>query len=165
MASGRIGPEDPELRGLLDRAGSELDSALAELRELARGVHPSLLAEAGLGPAIESLADRSSVPVTLAVDLTGRCRKEVEVTAYFVVSEALANIGKHARAAAAEVIAGNSNGELRVVIRDDGVGGADASRGSGLGGLVDRVSAVGGSLAIESPAGHGTTVTVVIPCA
>lgn len=165
MASGKVGPADGDLRELLVRAGSELDAALSELRELARGVHPSIVVESGLGPAIEALADRATVPVDVHLKLERPCRSEAEVTAYFVISESLANVAKHARASGAEIRAEVQGMELRLSIRDDGAGGADASRGTGLGGLADRVAAVGGRLSIDSPPGGGTTVEAVIPCA
>jgi len=158
------GAADPELVALLSKAGRELDLALGELRELARGIHPTLLAESGLGAAIESLADRSPVPVSVTVG-EGRFDAGIEATAYFVVAEALTNVAKYAAASKVCVDVERRDDSLHVRIRDDGAGGADASRGSGLRGLADRVAAVGGVLTVESPAGGGTTITAEIPCA
>ena len=161
----RVAGEAPELTALLERAGQELDSALVELRELARGVHPSILTEAGLGAAVEALAERVPIPVELSVVLPAeRPRADVEAAAYFVVSEALVNIAKHSSAQRASVrIVGNGT-TLSVEVHDDGVGGADAKRGSGLIGLADRVAAVGGRFDTASPLGGGTTITAVLPC-
>jgi signal transduction histidine kinase len=164
MARRRTSQADPVLERLLEDAGKEIDSALAELRELARGVHPSILAEAGLEAAVESLAERAPIPVrvTAAMPLE-RPSPEVEATAYFVVSESLANIAKHARATSARVSLEVAGDQFVATVRDDGIGGADASRGSGLTGLADRVAAVGGRLAVESPAGGGTTISAYLP--
>ena len=158
------GAADPELVDLLTKASRELDLALGELRELARGIHPTLLAEAGLGAAIESLADRSPVPVSVSV-VEGRYDAGIEATAYFVVAEALTNVAKYAAASTVSVDVERHGDTLQVRIRDDGAGGADASRGSGLRGLADRVAAVGGVLRVDSPPGSGTTVEAEIPCA
>ncbi|MEO5703552.1 MAG: sensor histidine kinase, partial [Candidatus Limnocylindrales bacterium] len=162
----RVGGETPELTSLLDRAGQELESALSELRELARGVHPPLLVEGGLGPAVEALAERAPLPVEVTVDAAvGRPAPSIEAAAFFVVSESLANVAKHASANRAWVRITGDRATLRVEIRDDGVGGADARRGSGLVGLGDRVAAVGGRFEVASPPGGGTTITAVLPCA
>src|SRR5207248_7500545 len=126
----------------LDRASSELKKAINELRELARGIHPAILSEEGLGAAIESVADRSAVPVRLKIVLDGRLPAAVESTAYFVVSESLTNVAKYARASRVDVDIARSNGSLRVEVADDGAGGADVDNGSGLRGLKDRVAAV-----------------------
>ncbi len=156
--------EDENAKGLLDRAQSELRIGLAELRELARGIHPAVLTERGLEPAISALATRAPVPVT--VDAEGeRLPAPVEIAVYFVVSEALTNVAKYAQATAATVSVRRSDGQVAVEIADDGVGGADAARGSGLAGLTDRVAALDGTLSVESPAGGGTRVRVAIPCA
>ena len=166
MARRQVGDNDRELAAMLDRAGGELDSALSELRELARGVHPSLLVEAGLAAALEALADRAPLPVTVSANLTGPCaRPDLEATAYFVVSEALANVAKHAGATSVAVDVSDDAGTLRVTVQDDGAGGADPARGSGLRGLSDRVAAVGGTLTVTSPVGGGTSVRAEIPCA
>ena len=148
---------------LVDEALENAERASEEVRELARGIHPSVLASGGLEPALHALARRSAVPVTL--DLRGgeRLPEHVEVTAYFLVSEALANVAKHADAAAVRVEVVMADGHARLVISDDGVGGADPGRGSGLVGLKDRVEAIGGSLAIESRAGQGTRLVATVP--
>jgi len=153
----------PEAREVLAQASAELRSAMSELRELARGIHPAILTEEGLAAAVESVADRSSVPVQLHIALGGRLPEPVESTAYYVVSESLANVAKYAEASVARVDLARRNGSLRVEVVDDGKGGADADRGSGLGGLEDRVAAVGGTLRIESPHGEGTRVLAEIP--
>jgi len=155
---------DPATAVALADASAELKQAIEELRELARGIHPAMLTEEGLLAAVESLADRSSVPVRVLADLDGRLPEPIESTAYFVVSEALANVAKYACASGALVEISKRNGRLRVEISDDGKGGADAGRGSGLRGLGDRVSAVGGTLRVESPSGRGTRVIAEIPC-
>jgi signal transduction histidine kinase len=154
----------PEEAGaLLVEARGKLDDALAELRELARGIHPAVLTDRGLGPALESLAGRSPIPVEVEATLPDRLPSSVEVAAYFVVSEALANVTKHARAARAAVRVLQEDGTARVSIADDGVGGAEDADGSGLRGLRDRVEALGGSLSVDSPATGGTTVSAVFP--
>jgi len=147
----------------LGAASSELAQAMAELRELARGIHPAILSEEGLTAAVDSLASRSVVPVRVSSEVPGRLPEPVEATAYFVVSEALANIAKYANAKRAIVEVSRTNGTLRVAVSDDGVGGADPGTGSGLRGLQDRVSALGGSLRVTSPADGGTRVEVEIP--
>jgi signal transduction histidine kinase len=155
---------DPGAAGdLLERAAGELAAATEELRELARGIHPPVLTDRGLVPALEALASRSPLPVRVESRGSGRAPAAVEAAAYFVVSEALTNVARHARAERAEVHVAGANGRLEVEIRDDGVGGADASGGSGLRGLADRVAALGGSLHVDSAAGSGTTVRAVIP--
>jgi signal transduction histidine kinase len=153
----------PEAREVLAQASAELRSAMSELRELARGIHPAILTEEGLAAAVESVADRSSVPVQLHIALGGRLPEPVESTAYYVVSESLANVAKYAEASVARVDLARRNGSVRVEVADDGKGGADADRGSGLRGLEDRVAAVGGTLRIESPHGEGTRVLAEIP--
>lgn len=155
-----------ELSGLdeeLSRVAEGLTSAQEELREIARGIHPAILAEGGLGPALKTVSRRSRVPVELNVRSDGRLPGPVEVAAYYVVSETLANADKHARASVVHVDAESSDGILRLEVSDDGVGGADPSRGSGLAGLKDRVEAVGGTLTIRSAVGAGTSVSVELP--
>jgi signal transduction histidine kinase len=147
----------------LDRTGQELASAIDELRELARGIHPTVLTDAGLGPAVAMLAGRVPVPVEVAVG-DQRYPPAVEATAYFVVSEALANVTKHAHATHAGVTVAHVDGHLRVEVCDDGRGCADPGRGSGLAGLQDRVVAVGGTLGVESAPGTGTVVRADLPC-
>jgi signal transduction histidine kinase len=154
---------DPETGALLERAQAELKTSLAELRELARGIHPAVLAERGLGAAVQALAARAPVPVTVESDACERLPRPVEVAAYFVVSEALANVAKYSQATAATVAVRRANGQLTIEVADDGVGGADVARGSGLRGLEDRVAALDGTLAVDSPAGHGTRLRAEIP--
>ena len=155
---------DPELTGRLDAATRELARSLAELRELARGIHPAILTQNGLGAALRSLAERSSVPVEIRSVPEGRFSSDVEATAYFVVSEALANVAKHAQASRVWVTAADGDGRMAIEVSDDGVGGATLSSG-GLRGLADRVEALGGRLDVRSEPGAGTSVLVVIPCA
>jgi len=154
---------DEELRGLVDEAAEKLSLAVSELRELARGLHPAILTERGLPPSLEALAARASVPVELEVQVEGRLPSNVEATAYFVCAEALTNVSRYAQARHACVTLARVDGTLRVEIADDGVGGADPRKGTGLGGLKDRLDAVDGELAIESPAGGGTHLVATIP--
>jgi PAS domain S-box-containing protein len=154
---------DPAVRAMLDGAGDELARALEELRELARGLHPAVLTDHGLRAAIEAVADRAPVPVAVDVPLDERLPETVEAAAYFVVCEALTNVAKYAHASEARVRVGHDNGAAQVEVVDDGVGGADASGGSGLRGLADRVEALGGRLMVTSPVGEGTTVRAQLP--
>jgi signal transduction histidine kinase len=149
---------------LIDGAGSELDEALAELRELARGIHPAVLTERGLAPALATLAGRAPLPVEVTGDPGADLSEAQELAAYFVVSEALTNVAKYAHASQAVVNLGRENGRLVVEVADDGVGGADPKRGTGLQGLADRLAAVDGRLEVDSPQGRGTTVRARIPC-
>ncbi len=166
MAQGKLGPDDdPELVSAVRQASDEVRAALVELRELARGIHPAILTEAGLEAAVRSLVERAPVPARLEVALDRRLPQPIEATAYFIVSEALANVGKHAPGAEACVRLLQSGPTLDVEVRDDGPGGADVTAGSGLRGLRDRVEAVGGSLEVVSPAGGGTSVHAVLPAA
>jgi signal transduction histidine kinase len=163
-ARGRLGPAaDPELEATLAQASDELRAALAELRELARGIHPVVLTDAGLEPAVRSLVERAAVPTELSVELSGRLPAQVEAAAYFIVSEALANVAKHAAAHSAQVALRTQDSRVIVEVRDDGCGGADPAHGSGLRGLRDRVEAIGGSLETVSPAGGGTTIRATLP--
>jgi signal transduction histidine kinase len=159
------GPDpDAELRRLADTARGEIGAAIGELRELGRGLHPAVLTNEGLAAAVETLAALAPLPVT--TDITpARYAPTVEATAYFVISEALANVARHARASKAEVTACRDGTELVVQVRDDGIGGAPARGGSGLTGLADRVAALGGRLTITSPADGGTTIRADLPCA
>jgi signal transduction histidine kinase len=150
---------------LLLEADAELRAALDELRELARGIHPAVLTEQGLGPALRSLAGRSPVPVTIVEVPERRLPQPAEAATYFLVSEALANVAKHAAASRAQVAVVYTHGHVLVDVDDDGVGGADPSRGSGLRGLVDRVHALDGELELESGPGSGTRLHAEIPCA
>jgi signal transduction histidine kinase len=154
---------DGGLAAALDEAAAELRLALAELRELARGIHPVILSEAGLGPALASLAERSPIPATVTAVPPDRLPARVEETAYFVASEALANAAKHAHATAVTISARRCGDDLLVEVGDDGVGGADPN-GSGLRGLADRIAALDGRLHVHSPAGEGTCVTAELPC-
>ena len=161
----RLGGEvDPELDRILVSAADELQVAVDELRELAHGIHPGILVQGGLAPALEALAGRSPVPVTVEATQE-RLPPEVEGTAYFVASEALANVVKHAGASRASIRATRENGVLVIEVEDDGAGGAAGTDGSGLRGLADRVEALGGRLRIESPHGSGTRIVGEIPCA
>jgi signal transduction histidine kinase len=156
-------PGAGELVQRLEGAVTEVTGVLEELREIARGLHPAVLAERGLGPALKALARRSAVPVRLHVQVEGRLPEQAEIAAYYVVSEALTNIAKHAHASAADVQVAAGDGVLQVRVRDDGRGGADFGHGSGLVGLKDRVEALGGHLALHSPPGEGTTLQVQLP--
>jgi signal transduction histidine kinase len=158
----RTDPAGAEL--LVTSAGEELSRSLEELRELARGIHPSVLNH-GLKAALGSLASRASVPTTVAYEPPARLPEQVELAAYFVASEALANVAKYAEATMASVRVSRRNGVALVEIADDGVGGADQSAGTGLHGLADRVAALDGTLRILSPPGVGTVVTAELPCA
>jgi signal transduction histidine kinase len=164
IARSQVGTaSDEQIGAALDEAATELRLAVAELRELARGIHPAILSEAGLGPALASLAERSPIPVTITGVPADRLPARVEETAYYVASEALANATKHARATAITICAQRLDGALLVEVGDDGVGGADPD-GSGLRGLADRVAALDGDLRVHSPTGAGTHVTAELPC-
>ena len=152
-----------DLRAGLARIAAGLADAVAELQELSRGIHPAALSGHGLGPALRALARRSAVPVDLDITGNARCPEPIEVAAYYVASEALANTMKHAQASHAEISLSTRHGSLLLSIRDDGVGGADPARGSGLAGLTDRVEALGGSIHLHSTAGAGTHITVDLP--
>jgi signal transduction histidine kinase len=155
---------DPEAAAeLLETAADELTGATEELRELARGLHPPVLADRGLVPALEALANRASVPVTVEAEGAERAPEAVEAAAYFVVSEALTNVARHADAKQAVVRVVGRDGRLCVEIEDDGTGGADLAGGSGLRGLADRVGALDGSLEVDSAAGRGTTIRASLP--
>jgi PAS domain S-box-containing protein len=154
--------EEGELRAQLARSARHLSEALDELRELSRGIHPAILARGGLSRALKALARRSTVPVELELHTEQRLPEPVEVAAYFAVSEALTNAAKHADASRVKVELDVDGSILRVAIRDDGVGGADPERGSGLVGLSDRIEALGGTLQFTSPVGEGTTVLITI---
>jgi signal transduction histidine kinase len=156
---------DPELVELLDRAQEELKTSLAELRELARGIHPAVLTERGLEAAVQTLVQRAPVPVTVRAECSGRLPEPVESAAYFVVSEGLANVAKYAQATQASVAVRRDDDRLTIEVADDGVGGADTANGSGLRGLADRVAALDGTLTLESPAGRGTQLRAEIPVA
>ncbi len=156
-------PEAHALKEQLDGVAAELVDVLDELREIARGIHPAALAEGGLCPALKSLARRSAVPVRLNVGVEGRLPERIELAAYFVACEALTNTAKHAHASVIDVHLETSEDELHIRVRDDGRGGADLSRGSGLVGLQDRVEALGGRISLRSPPGGGTDLEIALP--
>jgi signal transduction histidine kinase len=158
-----VPPQLGGLEGELTNVAEGLANVLDELREMARGIHPAILAQGGLGPALKTLARRCPVPVELDVRAQARLPERVEVAAYYVVSEALTNAAKHAHASVVNVEVETVEGALWLRVRDDGVGGADPVRGSGLVGLKDRVEALGGTLAVQSPAGAGTALRAELP--
>jgi signal transduction histidine kinase len=159
----RLAQDAPE-RAELERARGEIATSLRELRQVARGLHPAVVSSHGLEVALEQLTATAPVPVALTVRVDHRLPEAIEVAAFYIVSESLANIGKHARAEAVRVEVLRQDGLVRVEVADDGVGGADTERGSGLRGLADRVEALGGRLRVWSPAGAGTRVSAEIPC-
>ncbi len=154
---------DPESAKLLDAALEQLEQALSELRELARGIHPAILSDRGLEAAVEALAERQPIATEVAYTLKRRLDPTIEATAYFVIAEGLANMAKYAEAKLAKVSVRERAGELRVEVADDGVGGADPGKGSGLKGLEERLRALDGKLAIKSTAGSGTHLVARIP--
>ncbi len=158
------GLSDPAQRELLATGREQLDVGLTELRELARGIHPAVLTERGLAPAIDALAARAPLEVQVLEVPAERLPAQVEAAAYFIVSESLTNAIKHAHAGAATVRIGRANGSAVIEVTDDGIGGADPARGSGLRGMVDRLAALDGGLAVDSPAGGGTHIEARIPC-
>ncbi len=167
MARAKVADDPAAATEILDRAREELRMAQEELRELARGIHPAILTDRGLGPAVSSLVQRATVPVELAQLPDERLPTPVEAAAYFVVAESLTNVAKHAPSASATVRISRVNGHAVVEVSDDGAGGVDPARfgaGSGLRGLADRLAAVDGRLRVDSPAGVGTTVRAEIPC-
>jgi signal transduction histidine kinase len=157
---------DPESAAAgLRQTKEALAIALAELRDLSQGIHPGILTERGLRPALEDLAYTAPLPIAITADLNGRLPEQVEAGAYYVVAEALANVAKHARASGAKVVVSLEGGCLHLSVTDDGIGGADATHGTGLRGLADRVQALGGTLVVESPPAKGTEIRATIPCA
>jgi signal transduction histidine kinase len=161
---GRLRDRVPaDVRADVDQVRDELAATREELRDLSQGVHPTILVEAGLGAAIRALARRSPLPVRVQLQAGRRLPVSCEVTAYYVAAEAFTNAAKHASASVVDIVIEEAGGTLKVQVRDDGAGGADASRGSGLTGLRDRVEAVGGSLVVDSPPGAGTVLTVLLP--
>ena len=145
-------------------AHEEAKAALAEIRDLVRGIHPVILEDRGLDAALSAVVARSPVPVALDVQVAKRPPPAVESAAYFVVNEALTNVARHAMATRAHVSIARAGDRLVVEVRDDGVGGADVAGGSGLQGLRDRVAGLGGSMYVISPAGGPTTISVELPC-
>jgi signal transduction histidine kinase/putative methionine-R-sulfoxide reductase with GAF domain len=152
-----------EMQGELSRLAGGLGTALDELREISHGIHPAILSEAGLGPALEALARRSAVPVELDLNLGPRLGEHVEAAGYYIASEAITNVAKHAQASVIDMRVDGCDGALTLSISDDGIGGADPSRGSGIIGLKDRVEALGGTISVLSPPGHGTALHVHLP--
>jgi signal transduction histidine kinase len=156
-------PELGPLKTQFSDAVADLAAASADLREIARGIHPAIVSIGGLGPALKTLARRCTIPVTLQVEIEGRVSEPAEVAAYYVVAEALTNASRHARASGVDIDAQTNGSDLVLFIRDDGAGGADINNGSGLIGLIDRLEALGGHLSVLSPPGGGTTLRATIP--
>jgi signal transduction histidine kinase len=163
LAEASVPPHLDGLKSQLSRVVSGLSDVSADLQEISRGIHPAILSRGGLGPALKTLARRSTVPVALDLAIDRRLSDSVEVGAYYVVAEGLTNAAKHARASQVEVCARSGDDDLYLSIRDDGIGGADFGKGSGLIGLKDRAEALGGSLTVTSRAGNGTSLDVTIP--
>jgi signal transduction histidine kinase len=163
LAESSVSPELGNTRATIRRVAGELTQVIDELREISRGIHPAILSEGGLGPALRTLARRSAIPVELGAVIEHRLPEPIEVAAYYVASEALTNAAKHASASHVEVEAAVRDSSLLLSIRDNGVGGANPAVGSGLIGLRDRVEALGGSIEINSPPGRGTHVAVQLP--
>ena len=163
LARAKLDDDSPAVE-LVDEALAGVTEATSDLRELARGIHPAVLSDGGLEPALNGLIHRSKVPVELIDAPTERLPERVEAAAYFVVAEALTNVARYSEARKAEVRAARDNGDLVVEVRDDGRGGATLARGSGLRGLADRISALGGRFEVISPAGEGTVIRARIPC-
>jgi signal transduction histidine kinase len=164
MARDQIGSGAQGAAALIDASLEELNQATAELRELARGIHPATLTDRGLEAALGGLAGRSPVPVELVATPDMRMPSSVESAVYFVVAEALTNVARYAHAQRVKVAVVRRNGQVDVQVSDDGIGGADPARGSGLRGLSDRVAALDGRLELTSANGDGTTVKARIPC-
>jgi signal transduction histidine kinase len=164
LAEAKLASDPGAARRDLAQAKQALAAALAELRDLSQGIHPSVLTEGGLAPALEDLAYTAPLPVTITADLNGRLPEQVEAGAYYVVAETLTNIAKHAHASAATIKLTREHGRLLLSVSDDGVGGADPTRGSGLCGLADRIHALGGTFEVVSRPGRGTRIRTVIPC-
>jgi signal transduction histidine kinase len=162
LAQNRIASDPEAAESILESSREELARAIEDLRELARGIHPAVLTDRGLEAAVVTLAGRSPVPVDIDVPAE-RLPSAVEAAAYYVIAEALTNVAKYARASAAQVRISRDNGRALVEVSDDGVGGADASAGSGLRGLADRVAALDGTLEVHSPAGGGTRILAELP--
>jgi signal transduction histidine kinase len=158
-----VPPELGSLKGQISDAVAGLNAASDDLQELARGIHPAILSRGGLGPALKTLARRSAIPVTVHLELEGSIPESAEVAAYYVVAEAITNATRHARASGMDIDVRMNGPDLVLWIRDDGVGGADSTNGSGLIGLIDRVEALGGHMQIASPSGGGTALHLTIP--
>src|SRR5207248_10967867 len=162
LAQGRLRDDPDDAEQLLESSRRGLAQALEELRELARGIHPAILTDRGLDAALEALASRAPLPVEIEQPATNLPAR-VEAAAYYVVSEALANVAKYAEASSVRISVAQMNGAALVEVSDDGVGGADPAGGSGLRGLADRVAALNGTLEVESEPGRGTTIRAEIP--
>jgi signal transduction histidine kinase len=162
-AEANLPPKREDLRAQLSTVATGLVAAVEDLQEISRGIHPAILSKGGLGPALQALAHRSPIPVNLDITTDGRLPEPIEVAAYFVASEALANTAKYSQASRIDVSLERADGSLVLSVRDDGVGGADAARGSGIVGLNDRVEALGGSLRVESLPGEGTQIVAQLP--
>jgi signal transduction histidine kinase len=162
-AQSALPPADSDVRAELTGVVDGLNSALEEVREIARGLHPAILSAGGLGPALRTLARRAPLPVALDLRVEDELSDGVEVAAYYAVSELITNTAKHAQASSIDVAVTSVDGVLRIVARDDGIGGADPARGSGLIGLRDRIETLGGAFSVRSPRGQGTTVEVALP--
>jgi len=163
-AKNRLEDREPVVRAMIESAHSEAMQAITEIRDLTRGLHPPVLTDRGLDAALSGVAVRSPVPIRLRVDVKPRPSLTIEALAYFVVTEALANVAKHAAAAFTDVVVRREGDILVVEIRDDGQGGADPAKGSGLRGLSDRVAGVDGRLIVHSPPGRGTVLIAELPC-
>ena len=163
LAEAKMRTDTDAAAKLVAQARAEAQIAVTELRELARGIHPAVLSDRGLGPALEALAARAPVPVEVSGVPEESLPREVEAAVYFVTAEALTNVAKYAKADSATVVLSVDDGRICLEIRDDGVGGADTTTGSGVAGLCDRVEALDGELVVHSPSGVGTTVTARIP--
>ncbi len=162
-AEANLPPERDDLRAQLSGVATGLVAAVEDLQEISRGIHPAILSKGGLGPALQALAHRSPIPVDLDITTDVRLAEPIEVAAYFVASEALANAAKHSEASRIDVSLERRNGALLLSVGDDGVGGEDAARGSGIVGLDDRVEALGGSLRVASRPGEGTQIVAQLP--
>jgi signal transduction histidine kinase len=165
LVESKLDTDPAKARELLTAAHKELSLAPEELREIARGIHPAILTDRGLGPALEAIADRSAVPVELRLVLSESMPEDVQAAAYYVVAESLTNVSKHAQASRASVRARCSDGVAEIEVVDDGRGGADVGGGSGIRGLADRVEALGGRFGVDSASGGGTRVWAEIPLA
>jgi signal transduction histidine kinase len=163
LAREKMASDPAAAQALIDEAHAESKRAMREIRDLARGIHPAILTDRGLDPAISALAGSSPVPVSVDVQLEGRLPENVESTAYFIVAEALTNVARHSQATAAHVSARRSSNQLLLDITDNGVGGADTASGTGLAGLADRAAALDGTLTVDSPDGGPTCVHVELP--
>jgi signal transduction histidine kinase len=164
LAESKVGTEPENARQIIEEARGALGAALQELREFSQGIHPAILTERGLGPALKELVFLAPMSIELDVPSDERLPEPVEAAAYYIVAEALANVAKYAAADSVTVTVERQNGLARIEIADDGVGGADPAKGSGLRGLSDRVEALGGTLGVESAFGHGTRLRAEIPC-